>query len=129
MKKMSRPLANFGHPRPYFSESWRSETSMQNLHANIIAIEKLYFAEGNGLDKILRQQGKDDLADRVVNQFSMTIETWPTDISLFDELKTKQGYQNMYSQYNKLEQLKFLIHEEIAIELGVIIGFNATDGD
>lgn len=129
MKKMSRPLANFGHPRPYFSESWRSETSMQNLHANIIAIEKLYFADGNGLDKILRQQGKDDLADRVVNQFSMTIETWPTDISLFDELKTKQGYQNMYSQYNKLEQLKFLIHEEIAIELGVIIGFNATDGD
>jgi predicted lipoprotein len=44
-------------------------------------------------------------------------------------LQTKQGYRNAYSQYNKLEQLKYLIHEEVAIELGVIIGFNATDGD
>ncbi|TMX44165.1 imelysin family protein [Vibrio sp. Hep-1b-8] len=129
MKKMSRPLANFGQPRPYFSESWRSKTSMQNLRANIVAIEKLYFSEGNGLDAILRQQDKSDLADRVANQFAMTIETWPTDMSLFDMLQTKQGYQNAYSQYNKLEQLQYLIHEEVAIELGVIIGFNATDGD
>ncbi|MCG9749993.1 imelysin family protein [Vibrio brasiliensis] len=129
MKKMTRPLANFGKPRPYFSESWRSETSMQNLYANIVAMEKLYFAQGKGLDAILREADKAALADRIANQFAMTIETWPKDASLFDMLQTKQGYRNAYSQYNKLEQLKYLIHEEVAIELGVIIGFNATDGD
>lgn len=129
MKKLSRPLADFGKPRPYFAESWRSKTSMLNVKANILALQTLYYAEGNGLDAILRQQGKQDLADRIQNQLHIMIETWPTDESLFTLLKTKEGYRNAYSQYNKLEQLKYLIHEEVAIELGVIIGFNATDGD
>ncbi|RTZ16690.1 iron-regulated protein A [Vibrio aquaticus] len=129
MKKMSRPLANFGKPRPYFSESWRSETSMQNLKANVEAMQALYFANGQGLDALLREKGKAELADRIANQFAMTVETWPAEQSLFSMLQTKPGYQYAYSQYNKLEQLKYLIHEEVAIELGVIIGFNATDGD
>ncbi|NMU18464.1 iron-regulated protein A, partial [Vibrio parahaemolyticus] len=51
------------------------------------------------------------------------------DKSLFAALQTKEGYRMVLSQYNKLEQLKYLIHEEVAIELGVVIGFNATDGD
>ncbi|WP_159652169.1 imelysin family protein [Vibrio atypicus] len=129
MKKMSRPLANFGQPRPYFAESWRSETSMLNLKVNVEALQALYIANGNGLDKLLRQRGKSGLADSIRQQFTMTIETWPTDQSLFDLLQSKDGYRLAYSNYNKLEQLKYLIHEEVAIELGVVIGFNATDGD
>lgn len=129
MKKLSRPLANFGHPRPYFAESWRSQTSMKNLAENIQAMEALYFAQGNGLDALLRARGESSLADRVKQQFAMTRETWPAEQSLFDMLQTKQGYQRAYAQYNKLEQLKYLIHEEVAVELGVVIGFNATDGD
>ncbi|MEL7291395.1 MAG: imelysin family protein [Pseudomonadota bacterium] len=129
MKKMSRPLADFGHPRPYFAESWRSRTSMDNLYANLVAMQKLYFAQGGGLDVMLRGMGKTTLADRIANQFAMAIETWPRDESLFELLQTKQGYQKAYAQFNKLEQLRYLIHEEVAIELGVVIGFNATDGD
>ncbi|MFM2584720.1 imelysin family protein [Vibrio campbellii] len=129
MKKLSRPLAKIGKPRPYFSESWRSETSLSNLKANLTAMEALYFADGNGLDALLREQGHADLADRVVHQFEMALDTWPEDKSLFAALQTKEGYRMVLAQYNKLEQLKYLIHEEVAIELGVVIGFNATDGD
>ena len=129
MKKLSRPLANFGNPRPYFAESWRSKASMQNLKANIEAMQSLYFAQGNGLDSLLRERGKSLLADSIKNQFETTLTTWPTEQSLFDLLQTKEGYRLAYSQFNKLEQLKYLIHEEVAVELGVVIGFNATDGD
>ncbi|WP_440885993.1 imelysin family protein [Vibrio campbellii] len=129
MKKLSRPLAKIGKPRPYFSESWRSETSLSNLKANLTAMEALYSADGNGLDALLREQGHADLADRVVHQFEMALDTWPEDKSLFAALQTKEGYRMVLAQYNKLEQLKYLIHEEVAIELGVVIGFNATDGD
>ncbi|MCS0028810.1 imelysin family protein [Vibrio alginolyticus] len=129
MKKLSRPLAKIGKPRPYFSESWRSETSLSNLKANLEAMEALYLANGNGLDALLREQGHVDLADRVVHQFEMALETWPEDKSLFTALQSKEGYRMVLAQYNKLEQLKYLIHEEVAIELGVVIGFNATDGD
>tara|TARA_Y100001956_G_C4125756_1_gene189993 strand:+ start:2663 stop:3694 length:1032 start_codon:yes stop_codon:yes gene_type:complete len=129
MKKMSRPLAKIGQPRPYFSESWRSQTSMYNLKANVEAMRTLYMADGNGLDRLLRQRDKANLADRIQRQFDMTIDTWPMETSLFELLQTKEGYRIAYSNYNKLEQLKYLIHEEVAIELGVVIGFNATDGD
>ncbi|MBN3495416.1 imelysin family protein [Vibrio neptunius] len=129
MKKLSRPLANFGKPRPYFAESWRSETSMLNLKANIVRMQALYLAEGDGLDALLRKRGKVQLADSITQQFDTALVTWPTDESLFDMLQTKEGYRKTYAQYNKLEQLKYLIHEEVAIELGVVIGFNATDGD
>ena len=129
MKKLSRPMAKIGKPRPYFSESWRAQTSMTQLKANVVALEALYLAGGKGLDAILREQGHQDLADRVFSQFEQTIETWPEQASLFELLQTKEGYRLVLSQYNKLEQLKYLIHEEVAIELGVVIGFNATDGD
>jgi predicted lipoprotein len=129
MKKMSRPLANFGKPRPYFAESWRSETSMINLEANIAALQALYQAEGNGLDRILRDGGHQQLADSITGQFELMRSTWPEDQSLFDLLQTKEGTKFAYAQFNKLEQLNYLIREEAAIELGIVIGFNATDGD
>ncbi|GAK82746.1 iron-regulated protein A precursor [Vibrio ponticus] len=129
MKKLSRPLAKVGKPRAYFAESWRSGTSMLNLKANVAAMQQLYLAQGDGLDAHLRALDKASLADRIQAQFELTLQTWPTEHSLFDLLQTKQGYREVMSQYNKLERLNYLIHEEVAIELGVVIGFNATDGD
>ncbi|MFC5077994.1 Imelysin [Vibrio thalassae] len=129
MKKLSRPLAKIGAPRPYFSESWRSKISMSNLKANVEALQALYLAKGEGLDRILRDEGHAPLADRIVKQFEDTLEPWPNETSLFALLQSKQGYRMALSQYNKLEQLKYLINEEASIQLGVVIGFNATDGD
>ncbi|MEZ9232101.1 imelysin family protein [Vibrio amylolyticus] len=129
LKKMSRPLANFGKPRPYFAESWRSETSLNNLSANIMALQTLYLANGQGLDRILREEGHAALADSILGQFESMLETWPDEQSMFELLKSKQGTKFVYAQYNKLEQLNYLIREEAAIKLGIVIGFNATDGD
>lgn len=129
MKKLSRPMAKVGQPRAYFAESWRSQTSMANLKHNVAALKALYLANGDGLDHLLRQRGRESLADRIVYQFDMTLETWPEQSSLFELLQSKAGYQLVTAQFNKLEHLNYLIHEEVAIELGVVIGFNATDGD
>jgi len=129
MKKLSRPLAKVGKPRAYFAESWRSGTSMLNLRQNIAALELLYLADGRGLDARLRQLDKASLADRITEQFQLTLNTWPKDHSLFELLQSKEGYRTVLAQFNKLERLNYLIHEEVAIELGVVIGFNATDGD
>lgn len=129
MSKLSRPMANIGQPRPYFSESWRSKTSLSNLKANVVAMQSLYLANGNGLDKMLRDKGLVNLADRVKTQYANLVETWPQESSLFDMLQTKEGYRTALSLYNKFEQLKYLLHDEVSVELAVVIGFNATDGD
>lgn len=129
MKKLSRPLAKIGAPRPYFAESWRAKRSLSNLKENLVAMQALYLAQGNGLDAILRANGEETLADDIAQQFKDTLETWPQETSLFDMLQSKAGYRSALAQFNKLEQLKYLIGEEAAIKLGVVIGFNATDGD
>jgi predicted lipoprotein len=129
MKKLSRPLAKIGAPRPYFVESWRAKRSLSNLKENLEAMQALYLAQGNGLDAILRVNGEETLADDIAQQFQDTLETWPQESSLFDMLQSKAGYRTALAQFNKLEQLKYLIGEEAAIKLGVVIGFNATDGD
>lgn len=129
MKKLSRPLGSIGQPRPYFSESWRSQTSLLNLKANVAALRSLYLAQGHGLDATLRQMGKQTLADRVLNQFDVLLATWPEQPSLVDVLQSKEGYRVALAQLRKLEQLNYLIHDEVAVELGIVIGFNATDGD
>lgn len=129
MKKLSRPLAKIGQPRPYFAESWRSEKSLTWLKYNVEAMRALYIANGVGLDNYLRKQGHAELADRINDHFDSTLASWPASSSLFAALQTKSGYQDTLSLYNKLEYLKYLIHEEVAIELNIVIGFNATDGD
>lgn len=128
MKKLSRPLANIGQPRPYFAESWRAKVSMNNLKANVEAMQKLYLADG-GLDSLLRDKGLNELAERVQNHFASMLLTWPIEPSLFDLLQNKEGYRVVLSQYNKFEQLSYLLHDEVAVQLDVVIGFNATDGD
>ncbi|MCW8346998.1 imelysin family protein [Vibrio sp. ZSDZ65] len=129
MKKLSRPLAKIGAAKPYFSESWRSQTSMMHLRANIEALQSLYLANGQGLDLILRESGSSELAMSIERQFRFILDTWPESTSLFELLQSKNGYRIVLSQYNKLEQLRYLMSEEAAIKLGVVIGFNATDGD
>lgn len=129
MSKLTRPMANIGNPRPYFSESWRSQTSLLNLKANLKAMKALYLANGDGLDNMLRERDLIDLADRVKSQYVNLVEEWPEDTSLFTLLQSKEGYREVLSQYNKMDQLKYLLHDEVSVELGVVIGFNATDGD
>ncbi|HGF7542334.1 iron-regulated protein A [Vibrio paracholerae] len=129
LSKLNRPLANIGQPRPYFSESWRSKTSLSNMRYNLLAIQALYLADGKGMDAMLRQQGMVATADRVTTQLAGIIETWPQQASLFDLLQTKAGYREGLVLRDKLEQLNYLLHDEVAVGLGVVIGFNATDGD
>ncbi|OEF29191.1 imelysin family protein [Vibrio rumoiensis] len=129
LQKMSRPLAKIGHPRPYFSEAWRSKQSLALIKSNVAALRELYLANGKGLDALLRLKGNVDLADRLAAQFDQTLSTWPKESSLFDMLQTKDGYREALAQYNKLERIKYLLHDEAAVELGVVVGFNSTDGD
>lgn len=129
LRKLTRPLADIGKPRPYFAESWRSGQSMANIKANVRALSQLYLANGQGLDRALRAEGHSAIADNIVNEFQLIEQTWPDDFEIFADIGSREGYRTLLSQKNKLEQLHYLLHDEAAVALGVIVGFNATDGD
>lgn len=126
-KKISLPLANLGNPRPYFAESWRSQASYQNLYTNLISLDEFIHAPGGLID--LLEPLDPRLSTLISSTLQDTIATWPKDQSLFTEIQTKQGYTQALSQLNKIEQLKYLISEQAAQTLGIVVGFNSTDGD
>lgn len=127
--KLVRPLANIGAPRPYFAEAWRSGMSLHNLKQNVLALQQLYHAQPQGLDQLLRARGFGELADRMDNQFDSLLANWPERNDMFDFLQTKEGYRESLALKNKLEQLNYTLNQEVAVALGVVIGFNSTDGD
>lgn len=129
MKKLSRPLGKPGSPKVYQAESWRSHTSMTNLQSNIIAMHQLYLAKGTGLDKLLRDRGYVGTADRINKRFSALLEDWPQAPAMVPMLKTKEGYRQLLNIYNGLEYIQIALQDEVAPELGIVVGFNATDGD
>ncbi|WP_181314191.1 hypothetical protein [Photobacterium phosphoreum] len=44
-------------------------------------------------------------------------------------LNTKQGYRELINIFNGLEYIQLALHDDVARQLGIIMGFNATDGD
>lgn len=129
MKKLSRPLGKPGSPKPYQVESWRSQTSLNNLKANVEAMQQLYLAGGNGLDALLRQRGLAGTADRIANRFASLLESWPGTAAMVPMLKTREGYRELLNIYNGLEYIQIALQDDVAPELGIVVGFNATDGD
>ena len=129
IKKLQRPMGKPGHPKPYQAESWRSGTSMVNLRASVVAMQELYLAQGYGLDQLLRDKGYAGTADRLKQQFADLLATWPAEPSMTAMLKSREGYRQLISIINGLEYIKWTLQDEVAPELGIVVGFNATDGD
>ncbi|MDN2481456.1 imelysin family protein [Vibrio agarivorans] len=129
IKKMSLMLGKPGNPKPYFAEFWRSQTSLLSLHTNLKSIRSNYLAGGSGLDATLRDQGHRQLADKIVATLNHLIETWPESEQDKKLLTSRSGYQMLLSLNNQMGYLNHLFTEEAAIYLGVVVGFNSTDGD
>ncbi|UXI02325.1 imelysin family protein [Photobacterium sp. TY1-4] len=129
MKKLGRPLGKPGSPKPYQAEAWRSQTSLSHLKASVAAMQQLYLAGGHGIDALLREQGFGETADRINNQFASLLADWPQSDAMVPMLKTVAGYRELLKIYNGLEYIRIALHDEVAPELKVVVGFNATDGD
>ncbi|MGR5061536.1 imelysin family protein [Photobacterium sp. DNB22_13_2] len=129
IKKLQRPMGQPGSPKPYQAESWRSGTSMVNLKASVAAMQQLYLAGGHGLDQLLRHKGYAETADRLVDQFTNLLAAWPQEPSMTSMLKSREGYRELIAIFNGLEYIQLTLQDEVAPELGIVVGFNATDGD
>ncbi|MGF1682368.1 imelysin family protein [Photobacterium minamisatsumaniensis] len=129
MKKLTRPLGKPGFPKPYQAESWRSGTSLANLKFSVEAMQQLYIAEGKGLDALLRSKEHFSTADRIALRFQTLLDSWPTEPSMGEMLTTREGYRSLLKISNSLEYIQIALQDDVAPELGIVVGFNATDGD
>lgn len=129
LKKLAGPLGKPGFPNPYQGEAWRSRHSLTLLSESIKAMHVQYHAEG-GIEQALRERGNHQVADRVSEHWQLAYDSVPKDGEpLFDRLNSVPGYRDMLTVYNNLEYLKLVLGGQVAQDLGIVVGFNATDGD
>ncbi len=126
MKKLSLPMGKPGYPKPYQAEAWRSETSLALLKDNVAAMYALYLAD---LDVVLRAKQETELADRLTKHWKDTVKSVPSGDALKPLLDTPENYRSLIGLSNNLEYLKLALSDEVGPALGMVVGFNSTDGD
>lgn len=131
-RRLAAPLGLRGTPEvnPYAADAWRSGVSLGTLRASIEGLKR-YFAPG--LRALLTERGLDKLIVPLDEQFADTL----VELQVLEQraqslgamLATSDGYADLQSLFIEASQLKQLINGRIAAALGVVTGFNSSDGD
>ena len=131
-KKLATPLGrqSNGQTQPYQAESWRSDSSLDNLSASLNAAQNLWQGKNmDGLRQLLTPE-QQELGKRIDAAYASTIaQLGSLSGSLKAMLSSDDGRQQLSRLYEQLDQLHRLHERELAKALGVQLGFNAHDGD
>ncbi|ODA31488.1 hypothetical protein A8L45_16905 [Veronia pacifica] len=126
MKKLSMPLGKPGLSKPFQAEAWRSAQSLNFLRDSVSSMKVLYDAD---LRELLVQRGADDLANRIDEHWDTALESIPQQPGMKSLLSSVDGYRSLLTVFNNLEYIQLALSDEAAPLLGVVVGFNSTDGD
>ena len=128
--KLDRPLGDsLERARPRRAESWRSGRSLANLIANLETAQALYGLPG-GFGDLLAATGAEALDSGIRKSFLEALAaaraiTGPLRETVTDPTR-REGIANLRE---RLRSLHLLIAGPMAQEIGLIVGFNALDGD
>ncbi|WP_442489866.1 imelysin family protein [Halomonas litopenaei] len=135
-KRLGEPLGLMGAaPNAYRAEAWRSGQSVALAAASLAGLEQ-YFQPG--LATWLDQAGHAELGDAFARQLEDTLEQAEAieggivdalDDSIDGEPKHPSSRQALATLYLEVAQLRALLDDQIAPALGVVKGFNSSDGD
>ncbi len=130
LQKLDRPMGlTLADARPKRTENWRSRRSLRNIQLNMESV-RLFLTVENGFGDLLTRIGKEATAQEtevLVAEIISDIESF--DQSLSDLVEDAEARSDLESLLSKLRSLESLVRERLAPELGLVPGFNATDGD
>ncbi|CZF82113.1 imelysin family protein [Grimontia marina] len=125
-KTLSLPMGKPGFPQPYQAQSWRSGQSNELLRVGLVSLQKRYEST---LQPLLVEKGHVELATRLESHFDMAVESVPTMPAMGPLLADKFGYQSLMVVANHINYLQTAMSDEVGPTLGLVVGFNSTDGD
>lgn len=128
-RRLATPMGLRGNGKRsvYAADAWRSGSSLASIGASVDGLQTYFLP---GLEKLLIAQGNSDLAERINRQFGEVLEHFPAmDLALAPLLEDDNAFRSLQGLYVDLSQLATLVNGEAATSLGVIRGFNSSDGD
>lgn len=120
-------LRGTGKRSIYAADAWRSGRSLAAIEATVIGLHRHFYPT---LADILVSRDHVDLAGRIGRQFEKVLqrlEHLPDGMA--EMLKDDSAFTRLQGLYVDISQLSQLVHGEAATALGVVRGFNSSDGD
>lgn len=128
-RRLAQPMGLRGNGKRsiYAADAWRSGRSLKTMEATIHGLEQSFLP---GLRRMLRESEQPELGPRIENQFKDVLEHFPElHRPMTDLLTNDDNFSLLQGFYVDVSQLTTLINDQAAVELGVIRGFNSSDGD
>ncbi|MBU2953897.1 imelysin family protein [Marinobacter sp. F3R08] len=128
-RRLARPmgLSGNGKRNPYITDAWRSGKSLATVEATVIGLQQLYLP---GLTLLLESKEETGLANRIRNQFAEVQDNFPgARMPMTAALEADDQYRTLQGLYVDISQLTSLVNDEAAVAIGVVRGFNSSDGD
>jgi uncharacterized protein len=129
--KLEAPLgASLDQAKPRRAENWRSELSLASIRANLESAEALYASPG-GFSAALQALTDEDQLDWTMRQeFKRAFAQvdaigMPLDAAVGDAAARAQ----VEALLAEVKTMRQLVSQELAPALGLLVGFNAMDGD
>ncbi len=128
-RRLAQPMGLRGNGKrnPYITDAWRSGKSLMAVEATVAGLEKFYLP---GLTTLLKAAGEAELADRIQRQFEKVADNFPeAHVAMTTLMGSDDQFRILQGLYVDVSQLSTLVNDEAAVALGVVRGFNSSDGD
>lgn len=128
--KLERPLGKtLESARPKRAESWRSGRSLANIRGNLETARALYTAP-QGFGDLLAAAGAVALDTGLRKSFDEAVElAGALERPLREAVAEETARAQLLALRDKLRSLRILVSGPVAEEIGLVVGFNALDGD
>jgi predicted lipoprotein len=127
-KRLGEPMGLSGSNRRvhFLADAWRSEQSLATIQASLEGLNDYFIP---GLEQVLK-----DLAPELLQETRERLTTalekaraLPPGMKAL--LNNDEGYAQLQSLFISLDALVIHLNDTLAVELGIVKGFNSSDGD
>ncbi|MGC8122023.1 imelysin family protein [Marinobacter sp. VGCF2001] len=128
-RRLAQPMGLRGNSKrnPYIADAWRSGHTLAAAEATLAGLHRHYLP---GIESLLKTRGQTDLAERIDQQFNKALNRFPDDKApMAALLGNDEQFRTLQGLYVHIAQLATLVNDQAAVSLGVVRGFNSSDGD
>lgn len=128
-RRLAAPMGLRGNASrsPYRAEAWRSGKSLAAVKASVTGLQQYFLPAFSAL---MDARGQSQLAADINAQTREILEHFPAlDTPIADLLDDDQKFRSLQGLYVDVSQLVAQVNDQAAVALGVVRGFNSSDGD
>jgi predicted lipoprotein len=128
-RRLATPMGLSGSNKRSFyrADAWRSGTSVATIEATLEGMKDYFFP---AFSELLKARGHSDLAVDIDEQLNEVLDHFPkANRPMAQLLANDKSFYTLQSLYVDVSQLVTLVNDQAAVKIGVVRGFNSSDGD